>query len=268
MTINSFEILLYLLTLLLPGYIIRSMIGFLIPSRQQELKHLTVFRLLMYGGVNLVIAIVIFGKRITGALEEFQGRPTGFAESATYLLEPGVFWIWVGVVFGLPFVLSLGWAVVLNLDVHRRLAHYCGFRPELDDPSAWDYRLSRVDRPSYVIVTLTDDTPIFGIFGSDSYASSVAEERDIYLQQVLAEGFKEVTPVSGMWISAADIKRVEIFWPEEEETAVRYTWRGCFGRLKAWIVSKRGRAKTSEGRVEARAGETPNDKNEGDVDGE
>lgn len=235
MTINSFEILLYLLTLLLPGYIIRSVIVFLTPRRQKELQHLAIFRLLMYGGVNLVFAMILLGERVSSALEGVGFSEANFASSVRYVLGPDVFWVWVFIVFCSPVGLSVLWALVLRSELHRKAAHRLGFRPELDDPSAWDYRLSRIEQPTYVIVTLADDIVIYGVFGSGSYASSVAEERDLYLQQVLAEGFQPVEPISGMWISASDIKRVEIFWQEDELTEGGYTWGGWLGRLKGWL---------------------------------
>lgn len=89
-------------------------------------------------------------------------------------------------------------------------------------------------------MTLADNTVVYGIFGSESYASSVAEERDLYLQQVLAEGFKEVDDVSGMWISASDIKRMEIFWQEDQSGHKRYIFSEYVGRMtKEWVKTLR-----------------------------
>ena len=49
-------------------------------------------------------------------------------------------------------------------------------------PTAWDYCFSN-QQESFVIVTLTDGTQLFGWFSSNSFASSDADERDLFIEK-------------------------------------------------------------------------------------
>ena len=84
-------------------------------------------------------------------------------------------------------------------------------------PTAWDWVFSRGVSEQLVLVTLKDGTQFSGLFGLESFASSIPNERDLYIQwlyDIDEEGIW--TPVDeegkGVLISASEISTVE-FWP-------------------------------------------------------
>jgi hypothetical protein len=69
-------------------------------------------------------------------------------------------------------------------------------------------------------VTLTDGSVILGFFGSESFASSVAEERDIYLEQVYGrtpEGVKCIEGTRGCVVKGDQIRAIEFYKVETEQ---------------------------------------------------
>lgn len=84
-------------------------------------------------------------------------------------------------------------------------------------PTAWDWVFSRGVSEQLVLVTLKDGTQFSGLFGLESFASSIPNERDLYIQwlyDIDEEGIW--IPVDeegkGVLISASEISTVE-FWP-------------------------------------------------------
>ena len=49
-------------------------------------------------------------------------------------------------------------------------------------PTAWDYYFSK-QKESWIIVTLKNGKTIYGKFSNHSFASSDAEERDLYIEK-------------------------------------------------------------------------------------
>ena len=80
-------------------------------------------------------------------------------------------------------------------------------------PTAWDYKFSKTRRSVWIQVTLKDDKKIRGIYGPQSFASSVAEERDLYLQKVvrvLKDGkWEHIERSEGVLIKGNEIKYIE-----------------------------------------------------------
>lgn len=91
-------------------------------------------------------------------------------------------------------------------------------------PAAWDWRFSKVPRGGmFIMVTLTSDEKVTGLFGSNSFASSDTDERDLYIEEeytVTEEGKWEVRPEKvGVFIPANQIKYIEFWQPQTAEKA-------------------------------------------------
>ena len=80
-------------------------------------------------------------------------------------------------------------------------------------PTAWDYKFSKTRKSVWVQITLKDGKKICGLYGGKSFASSVAEERDLYLQQVVRvskEGkWERLERSDGVLINGNEIKYIE-----------------------------------------------------------
>jgi hypothetical protein len=92
-------------------------------------------------------------------------------------------------------------------------------------PAAWDWRFSKVPRGGmFVMVTLTSGERVAGFFGSNSFASSDAGERDLYIEEeytVIDQGTWEArTEKVGILISAKEIKYVEFWNPQPPAEAL------------------------------------------------
>jgi hypothetical protein len=90
-----------------------------------------------------------------------------------------------------------------------------GLRPVHPIPTAWDWQFGRIDDARFVLVTLQDDSIIRGFFGANSFASSDAGERDIYVEQLYDtshdEGWIMAEAGKGALIPGGHIKSVEFF---------------------------------------------------------
>lgn len=84
-------------------------------------------------------------------------------------------------------------------------------------PTAWDWVFSRGVNAQLVLVTLKNGTQFSGLYGLESFASSIPNERDLYIQWLYdIDEAGNWTPVDeegkGVLISASEISTVE-FWP-------------------------------------------------------
>ncbi|SRR6266404_6150463 len=79
-------------------------------------------------------------------------------------------------------------------------------------PTAWDYIFSTT-RPAWVVVTLKNGNKIYGYMGPQSYISSDAKERDIFVSHILrpnAQGKLEfVDKTQGAYIAANEVSVIE-----------------------------------------------------------
>lgn len=85
-------------------------------------------------------------------------------------------------------------------------------------PIAWDYYFSK-QKSSFIIVTLLDDTKLYGWYSADSFASSDTEERDIYVEKGYKysdnNGWEEDKDSGGFYIPKNQIKYIEFKTGEE-----------------------------------------------------
>jgi hypothetical protein len=93
----------------------------------------------------------------------------------------------------------------------RGLSQQLGLSVIHSVPSAWDYAFGQTQtRPwTWIVVTTQDNEKIYGLFGSDSIASSDTDNREIYIQQVTDAAFRVPDRPHGLWIRHSEIKFVE-----------------------------------------------------------
>jgi len=202
MTIDGPTTLFYTLSFLVPGFILHSVAGIFVPQRTDD-TGASFLRYLTWSCINYAPWVWLIYLVLT--LDFFHSSPLAAAGA----------WMWVTFVSPVAMGVLLGhserneWA--------RKLLQRMGLRPIHSIPAAWDYKFGKQEA-RWLLVTLKDGAQVAGFFGSESFASSDPNERDLYLQwiyQVSEKGDRErVTNSDGMLIKGEEIRHVE-FWYDE-----------------------------------------------------
>lgn len=205
MTITGFDMLFYTVGFVVPGFVWCSMVAMLVPQKSDQ-SQISLLRFLTFSCVNYALWSWLIYLLIKS--EFFTEHPvrSAFAWGLIILISP--------LVLGLAMGHFSQKAKILQL--LRRL----GLSPMHPVPTAWDYKFGNTKDAVWVLVTLKDGKQVAGLFGSKSFASSDAAERDIYIQSVYRiseHGPWERAPQNdGILIPSSEIKHVE-FWSDEED---------------------------------------------------
>ncbi len=85
-------------------------------------------------------------------------------------------------------------------------------------PTAWDYQFSR-QLPFWIVVTLKDNSRVFGLFHAHSFAGDDPAERDLYIERVYAPdehgAWLPVQGSAGILIKASSIAAIEFLRLQE-----------------------------------------------------
>ncbi len=202
MNISSFDTLFYTLAFLVPGFVIDSVFS-MFQRRRPERPHLSFLRLLTLSAINYAIwSWLIF---LLIQPEWPQAHPGRAALG------------WLIVILIGPLLLGFIISYFAQKDWARRFLQWIGLRPLHVVPTAWDWRFETLREPHWLLVTLQDGSQVAGYFGSQSFASSQADQLDLYVEQVWQvpnDGgpWAMVEPQRGILISSHQIRYVE-FWP-------------------------------------------------------
>ncbi len=203
MSFDSFNAVYYTGLFIVPGYIIEEIIGALMPIKTYS-DGVKLLRCLIYSVVNCA------------------GCSWAYILITKYFTEDDpVYWL-LGVLVTLLGAVLLGFVVGLirKHGIIRDILSRYKIQIENDAPSAWDYKFSSITDKKYVIVDMTDDTKIYGLFAYNSFASSVASERDLYLEQCYTyeEGqpWKPLERNEGILIKWSMIKAITFFEDQYE----------------------------------------------------
>ncbi len=123
---------------------------------------------------------------------------------------------WVGAILGGPALLGIALGLIAYFQLFRKFFALSGVNPIHAVPSSWDWRFGSINNRSVaVMVTLSDNTKIAGIWGGQSFASSDAGERDIYIEHMYSiqddGSFLKPDRRQGVLIVASQIRYIEFF---------------------------------------------------------
>lgn len=178
MTIDSFDIVLYTAIFVLPGFLINSIIDTLNPT-QKKTEGVLLLKSLTYSIIHCAV--------------------WSWAYKLIFKLEKKLpYWYWV-ILIGFTLIAATTVAVLIGIIKQKQLVRkvlsalkiYCPH----SIPNSWDYAFARPEG-IWVIVTLTDDSVIYGEFSTKSFASSDPEERDLFIEKIYIPNEK------GEWIAA------------------------------------------------------------------
>jgi len=168
MTFDSFEVIFYTLAFVVPGFIFSSVFSILVPVRPD--KEYAIIRFLLFSSVNYAVC---------SGLIFYITRP-GYAGAHPLFAAAS----WMGIVFVSPIILGTIVGAISQREKIRKALQFLGLNPVHIIPTGWDFRFSRITEGKWVLVTLKDGSKVAGWFGSNSFASSDAQDRDIYIEEV------------------------------------------------------------------------------------
>jgi hypothetical protein len=125
--------------------------------------------------------------------------------------------IWVLTLVVIPAGLGLLFGVCSQREVIGRIYTFFGLNPIHPTPRAWE-RIFFNSPASWVFITLKSGTQFAGFWGGQSFASSDAKERDLYISEVFEfSGDEPWRPTGkGLFIAAGEIRTIE-FTPVKQE---------------------------------------------------
>ena len=178
MTIDSFDIVFYTAIFVLPGFLINSIIDTLNPT-QKKSEGVLLLKNILYSIIHCAV--------------------WSWAYKLIFRLEdkfPYLYWV---ALIGFTIIAATVFAVLIGIVKQKQLVRkilsffkiYCPH----SIPNSWDYAFARPEG-IWIIVTLTDDSVIYGEFSTKSFASSDSEERDLFIEKTYIPNEK------GEWIAA------------------------------------------------------------------
>lgn len=195
MTIDSFDIVFYTAIFVLPGFIINSIIDTMNPPK----KHTDGIYLLKCIGLSLVsCGVWCWLYKIILDCDKLS-----------------MLWHWVLLaltsVIGSA-LLGIIIAIIKQFQCIDRILSKLNVNTIHTTPTAWDYLFFNHGE-SFIIVTLTDDTKLYGWYSSKSFTSSNQDERDIFVEigyRVSEDGKWEGDSQSGgFYVPKDQIKYIE-----------------------------------------------------------
>jgi hypothetical protein len=187
-------------------------------------------------GVRLAISFVVPGLIVFFVRAQFlSGRMAHTENVLSYLALSSIYYaltlpimmllvddstnkdpLWVAGWFCFLFLGPAVFGLILGISVQkgwsRSLLAMCGLNLVHALPTSWDFLFSRTTGFS-VIVKLVDGSEVAGFFHKKSFASSVATDRDLYLEESFGyvDGQWVSTDKRGIYISAKEIRTIEIW---------------------------------------------------------
>ncbi|WP_239613896.1 DUF6338 family protein [Cohnella mopanensis] len=186
----------YITFFIVPGFVMNAAYSSIIPQRILD-QQVALLRFLTFSFINFIVWYWLIVKLI----------------SEKFWKDEPVYWLLI--LFGLlvlsPYILGFISGVITSKSWLRNVLTKLGINPMHSVPTAWDYVLKE---GNWVIVTFKDGTLVYGLYNDQSFASSIHDERDVYIQAVYdrdsVTGDWEIRPrTKGMWIAKEEIKSIE-----------------------------------------------------------
>lgn len=195
MTIESFDMLFYTAIFVLPGFVINSIIDATNPPKRHN-DGIYLLKCILYSIINCAIWSWGYGLIFDHTFKHI----TLYWISLVLLTLIGATTIAICIV------------IIKQKQILYIFLEKIGIKSIHSTPTAWDYKFSKQES-AFVIVTLTDDTRIKGLYCTDSFSSSDFEERDLYLEKLYVsdntQKWIEVEENNGIYISKNQIKYIE-----------------------------------------------------------
>lgn len=121
-------------------------------------------------------------------------------------------WLWqLLLYFIVPIIVGTMLAYFDQSERFYRFTASAGLRPVHHMPTAWDYTF-RKREASYILVHMKDGSEVAGAWIDDSFASSTAGDRDVFISQmwkVEADAWQVVDPPRSILICGGEIRMIE-----------------------------------------------------------
>ena len=137
-----------------------------------------------------------------------------FISEIPYINSHGTirFYISLLVIFIFSVAIALIISVISNKGWIRTLLQKMGIHTTHVVPTAWDYQFKK-EEPRYLTIYLKDGGIVFGYWGADSFASSLRDNKDIFLEKIFDVNedneWVEITQNNGLWIPVESVKYIE-----------------------------------------------------------
>ena len=199
--IDSFSVIFYTFSFLVPGYIIEETICSLMPMKRQY-ESIRLLRCLAYSVLNYVLWFS-WGLKLLGKFLKY--------DNTLYWMIIAIAVIITGVITGLVigFIRAKGIVYFLFNKI------FGGFNVTLTHPipAAWDYVFKNLQEGAYLTIRMDNEKFVRGRFYTKSMASSDEEYRDIYIEEAYLMNeqgdWERVNRTKGVWISPDAIRHIE-----------------------------------------------------------
>lgn len=206
--LTSFDAVFYAITFLVPGFVMDLTLSIFVPKRLEDLQF-SLLRFLTLSCVNYAVwswlIYLIFFKTHREVLSVFYAS-----------LSLGV------VVFISPIVIGVLLGYFSQKEWIKKILNRLGLNTISSIPTSWDYKFSNINESVWLIVTLKDGSTVAGYFGTNSFASSIALEHDLYIEEIYKidtnESWERLIPPCSILLKGEEIKYIE-FWSDKQEEA-------------------------------------------------
>lgn len=191
---------------LIPGFIITSINKRVIPIVDKEYKT-KIFENFIYSFLNIFLWSIPIYKIYLNI--------DWWHKNYTLLWIVGVL-----IIFLSPMTIALVVILFNRHEIFRKICEYFSL-PSVDtDPSAWDFKFKQI-QGEWVLITLSDNRTIAGFVGKNSFISSNAKERDLYIDEVYEinknNEWHKTKRTDGIWLRSGEIISIEFFKFEKGE---------------------------------------------------
>jgi hypothetical protein len=197
MTFSSLETAMVTVAFFVPGFIWSTVVAMLVPVRTSQAQ-VRLIELLAFSAVNhglwLPLWVLIYRN------EWYESHPYFFAVAlfAMVIVSPAALGAVTGLFHQRRFI--------------SRMLGSLGIRAVDPVPHAWDWQFAR-GQAFWVVVTLNDESRIYGLYHERSFASSDEQHRDLYLEQqfrlVNNDEWAPVEDNAGVLIMGEHIRLIE-----------------------------------------------------------
>lgn len=196
MTIESIDIVFYTAVFVLPGFVINSIIDSMNPPK----KHNDGIFLLKCIGFS-IINCAVWSWLYKLVLQ-------------CNCLSTWLHWVClVSISIIGSTVIGIIISIIRQFQVGDRILSKIKINTINSTPTAWDYLFSK-QTSEFIIITLSDDTKLYGWYSSKSFTSSDPDERDIFVEKgyrISEDGLWEIDNQSaGFYIPKEQIKYIEL----------------------------------------------------------